>query len=302
VTTASSGARRIGRAAVSPIGMGCAGLSLGDPPSFDSAVATLCAALDAGTTLLDSAAVYIPDLASPGHNEDLIAAALAAWKGDRSTVIVSTKGGHTRVAEGLTPESFSVDGSASALRADCDASLRALRVDAIDLYFLHWPDPRVGIAESVAALAELRAEGKVRMIGVSNVTVEQLEEACATASIDAVQNRFSLSVGRSDVLDRCDDLGIALLAYSPLGGLGRAHSLTTAFPEVAEIANARGVSPQRVALAWILQQSDVVIPIPGCRRPETARDCAAAAALCLEDDERARIDAAVHGGKSPRKT
>jgi aryl-alcohol dehydrogenase-like predicted oxidoreductase len=164
-----------------------------------------------------------------------------------------------------------------------------LDVETIDLYQLHRPDPDTPFAESVGALRDLRDEGKIRMVGLSNVTVAQLEEAEAIVEIAAVQNELSLEY--VDPLDKgevaaCEERGIPFLAWAPLGGASGAGSQA---PRVARVAEARRVSPQRVALAWLLSLSPAVVPIPGSRRPETILDSAAAVELELTVEERDAI-------------
>ncbi len=170
--------------------------------------------------------------------------------------------------------------------------MRALRVDAIDLYQLHRPDPRTPFAESVGALRDLRDEGKIRSVGLSNVTVAQLEEAEAIVEVAAVQNELSLSyvlsLERGEVA-ACEERGIPFLAWAPLGGASGASEAGSKVPAVGRIATARGVSAQRVALAWLLSLSPAVVPIPGSRRPATILDSVAAVELELTRSERDAI-------------
>ncbi len=271
-----------------PIGLGCMPMSLSGRPSEERSIATIRAALDAGANLLDTADAYCEDESDVGHNERLIAKALDGR--DRDGLIVATKGGHTRPGG-----SWDIDGSPEHLRAACEASLRALDTDAIDLYQLHRPDPQVPYAESVGALKELRDEGKVREVGLSNCTVEQLEEAEAIVPIASVQNQLSLSY--TEPIEKrepqvCAEKGIAFLAWSPLGGIGNADELSGSLDPVREAAEAHGVSPQRVALAWLRSLAPTVLPIPGASRPETATDSIGAAELELSDEELEAITAA----------
>ena len=272
---------------VGAVGLGCAGLSL-FPPPHEQGIATIHAALDAGVQVLDTAPAYVPDAASQGHNERLVAEALAGWDGDRSAAVVVCKGGHARVGDGHDiATDFEVCGRPDYIRAQADATLRALGVDAVDLYLLHQPDSRVPIVESMGALEALRRAGKARHVGVCNVTIEQLDACETVGTVDAVQNGFSpLSRDRS-VLDWCEARWVPFLAYSPLGGLfGPAmHELGA----LRGVAARHGASSQQVALAWAIQQSPVLIPIPGCRRPEHAADCAAAMRLELDESDRERL-------------
>jgi aryl-alcohol dehydrogenase-like predicted oxidoreductase len=275
--------RRLGGVDVFPIGLGAMPLSLEGRPGEADAIRTIHAALDAGVDLVDTADAYAPDESEVGHNERLVARAL---HGRRDDVIVATKGGHVRRGR-----AWDVDGRPEHLRAACEASLRALGTDRIDLYQFHRPDPAVPFAESVGAFKELQDEGKVRWVGLSNVTVAELEEALDIVDVVAVQNQLSVEfthpIAAGEVA-ACAERGIAFLPWSPLGGIGKAGSVT-AIAAVKDVAAAHGVSPQQAVLAWLLRLGPTVVPIPGARRPETIRDSAAAAALELADDEVAAI-------------
>ena len=179
--------RTLGTRTVGAIGLGGMPLSIEGRPDEAQAVRTVHAALDAGVTLLDTADAYCLGPDEVGHNERLLATALASWSGDRDAVVIATKGGHTRPPDG----SWALDGSREHLRAACEASLSALGVEAIGLYQFHRPDPEVPWAESIGALEELRAEGKVQMVGVSNADPGQIREAGAITPLAAVQNELS---------------------------------------------------------------------------------------------------------------
>ncbi|KXK62745.1 aldo/keto reductase [Micromonospora rosaria] len=283
--------RRIGAVRVGAIGLGGMPMSLGGRPDTDRAVRTIHAALDAGVTLIDTADAYSLDSTDFGHNESLIARALAGYGGDTSGVLVATKGGHTRPGG----SEWGLDGSPEYLRAACDASLTRLGVEAIGLYQFHRPDPRVPWADSIGALRDLADAGKIRMAGISNADPDQIRTARDILGdrLASVQNQFSPEFRSSEKeLRLCAELGIAFLPWSPLGGIGRAGDLGGRFRPFAEIAEARGVSPQQVCLAWQLALAPVVVPIPGASRPETIRDSAAAADLTLDDRELAALDAA----------
>jgi aryl-alcohol dehydrogenase-like predicted oxidoreductase len=278
--------RRLGGLQVSAIGLGEMQLSLAGRPDEAQAFRTVHAALDAGVTLIDTADAYCIDESDTGHGERLVAKALAAWPGDRDRVLVATKGGHTRPGG-----RWEVDGRPEHLRQACEASLRALGVEAIGLYQLHRPDPKVPFAESVGALAELKAAGKVRLVGLSNVSVDQINQARQLVEVASVQNEFSPRFRRSEgELVFCAAQRIAFLPWSPLGGSHQSRDLGGRHRTFAEVADAHGVSPQQVALAWELAKAPVVIPIPGASRPETITDSLAAAGLRLSDDELARLD------------
>jgi aryl-alcohol dehydrogenase-like predicted oxidoreductase len=277
--------RQIGDTPVSAVGLGEMQLSLADRPDEDQGVRTIHAALDAGVTLIDTADAYCADGSEMGHGERLTATALKAY-GDTDHVLVATKGGHVRDLKGA----WLTDGSPAYLRQACDASLVALGVDAIGLYQHHRPDPEVPYAETLGALKELHDAGKVRMVGISNADPDQIRLAVETlgAALVSVQNQYAPNFRSSEAeLRLCTELGLAFLPWSPLGGAGKAgESAGTAFTEVAA---EHGVSPQQVALAWMLAKSPTVIPIPGSSRPETIRDSAAAADLELTGDQLARL-------------
>jgi aryl-alcohol dehydrogenase-like predicted oxidoreductase len=278
--------RRLGGLQVSAIGLGEMPLSLAGRPDEARSIRTVHAALDAGVTLIDTADAYCRDGSELGHGERLVATALAAWPGDRDRVLVATKGGHTRPGR-----EWGLDGRPEYLHQACEASLRRLGVGAIGLYQLHRPDPKVPFAESVGALAELKATGKVRLVGLSNVSVDQIRQAREIVEVASVQNEFSPRFRRSEgELAWCAANRIAFLPWSPLGGIGRGRDLGGRHRAFAEVAEAHGVSPQQVALAWELAKAPVVIPIPGASRPETITDSAAAASLRLSADELARLD------------
>jgi aryl-alcohol dehydrogenase-like predicted oxidoreductase len=280
--------RHVGDTAVSAVGLGAMPMSTAPYPDRGRALHTLHAALDAGITLIDTADAYCAGADDVGHNERLVAEGLASWGGDASQVLVATKGGHVRTADG----GWALDGRPEHLRRACEASLRALGVEAIGLYQYHRPDPDVPWAESVGALEELRQEGKVRLVGVSNADPAQIREAASITRLSAVQNELSPRFRTSEPeLSLCTELGIAFLPWSPLGGMGSAAELGSAHAAFGEVARERGVSPQRVCLAWLLAKSPAVVPIPGASRPESVLDSAAAVDLALTEDETARLDA-----------
>jgi aryl-alcohol dehydrogenase-like predicted oxidoreductase len=278
--------RRLGGLEVGAVGLGEMPMSLAGRPDEARAIRTIHAALDAGVTLIDTADAYCLGGDEVGHNERLIRKALDAWPGDRDRVLVATKGGHTRPRG-----DWRLDGRPEYLRQACENSLRALGVEAIGLYQFHRPDPKVPLLESVGAMAELKAAGKVRLVGLSNVSVDQITQARQVVEVASVQNEFSPRFRRSEgELAFCAAQRIAFLPWSPLGGIGRGGSLGQRHRAFAEVADAHGVSPQQVALAWELAKAPVVIPIPGASRPETITDSAAAAGLRLGADELARLD------------
>lgn len=280
----------LGTTLVGAIGLGAMPLSVaGHMPDEERAVRTIHAALDVGVTLIDTADAYTPVGDEVGHNERLVAKALASYPGDVSEVLVATKGGHTRTRGG----GWGLDGSPEHLRMACDASLKALGVDVIGLYQFHRPDPKVPYAESAGALAELLDAGKIRMAGVSNANPDQIRLANEVLGgrLVSVQNQFSPRFRSSEPeLQLCTEMGIAFLPWSPLGGIGQAGALgSRRYAAFAELAAVHGVSPQRLCLAWLLSLSPVVIPIPGASRPQTIRDSVAAVELQLTPEELARL-------------
>jgi aryl-alcohol dehydrogenase-like predicted oxidoreductase len=279
MTTTQTKTRRLADTEVFPIGLGAMPMSLEGRPEEAQSIRAIHAALDAGVNLIDTADAYCIDETEVGHNERLIAKAL---KGRRDGVIVATKATHIRPGG-----AWEIDGRPEHVRAACEASLKALDTDRIDLYQYHRPDPNVPYVETVGAFKELQDEGKVRWIGLSNCTVEQLEEALGVAEIVSVQNQLSLDftspLAKGEV-EACTERGLAFLPWSPLGGIGKADSTARVDP-VRAAAQAHGVSPQQVALAWLLAQGPTVIPIPGASRPESITDSARAAELELSPEE-----------------
>jgi aryl-alcohol dehydrogenase-like predicted oxidoreductase len=254
----------------------------------DDAVAleTIAAAADAGITVFDTARAYAAHDAASEHNERLLARALRRCGADGRARIV-TKGGMARAGGGWIP-----DGRAGAILGDCEASLAALDGLPIDLYLIHAPDPRTSWQTSVRALARLLREGMVTHVGLSNVNRRQLDEALDLVEVTAIQVALSVfddSAVRGGLLDSCEQRGVAVIAHSPLGGRRRARSLARR-TVLVEIGQGRGATPEEVALAWLLDLSPSVVAIPGARRPETARSAAAAAAVRLDDKDRALLN------------
>ncbi len=278
-----------GAPAVSVVGFGGMPLSLDSRPSESQGVEVLHSALDGGMTLIDTADVYCIDDDDIGHNERLIAKALGSWSGDRDSIVVATKGGLTRPGG-----AWERNGRPDHLRAACERSLKALGVERIDLYQFHAPDPAVPFEESVGAVADLQREGKVRWVGLSNVSVAEIETARGMVDVVTVQNRLSPFFREAldtDVVKYCDDNGIGFLAYSPVGG-GRLNKKLPGHPVVRQIAEAHGVSSHAVVLAWVLTRGSSVIIIPAARTVEHALDSVGAADLDLSEDELGAMDAA----------
>ncbi|MEU0056781.1 aldo/keto reductase [Streptomyces sp. NPDC006334] len=286
--------RSIAHTVVSAIGLGAMPLSIEHRPDERRAIATVHAALDAGVTLIDTADSYHWHADEAGHNELLIARALARYGGDTSHVLVATKGGRGRPGDG----SWTVTATPARLKRAAEASAKRLGVDAIGLYQLHKPDPTVPWAESVGALRELLDAGTLRAAGISNVTTDQIRQAHQILGdgLVSVQNRYSPAVRDSEPELRLSErLGLAFLPWSPLGGISRSSldgpsGPTSAGTAFHRIAAERDVSPQQIALAWLLARSPAVIPVPGASRPASITDSARAVELTLNTRELAELE------------
>jgi aryl-alcohol dehydrogenase-like predicted oxidoreductase/histidinol phosphatase-like enzyme len=269
------------------IGMGCMRLSTEANRDETSAIATLHAAFDAGVNFLDTSDAYCRDAAETGHNERLIARALASWSGDASRIMVATKGGLTR------PDGrWVADGRARHLAAACEASLRALGVERLPLYQLHAPDPRVPLSTSVRSLAALQRDGMIDAIGLCNVTVGQLEEAMRIAPIATVQVELSLWNDDnilSGVVESCIANGIRLLAYRPLGG-SKQRRRVASDPILNDLAARHAGTPFEIAIAALRDLSPAIVPLPGPTRVETAQSASRACRIALAAEDRARLD------------
>jgi aryl-alcohol dehydrogenase-like predicted oxidoreductase len=279
--------RRIGDLEVSAIGLGAMPLTMDQRPTEQDAIATVHAALDAGVTLIDTADAYTWAERGPGANEEVVATALRSYGSATDQVLVATKGGHTR--DGAD---WGLNGRPEYLREACEASLRRLGVEAIGLYQHHRPDPDVPYEETMGGLKDLYDAGLIQRAGISNADPDQIRLAQKVLgdALVAVQNQFSPRFRSSEPeIGVCEDLGLAFLPWSPLGGISRAKELGTAYSAFDEIADERGVSPQQVCLAWELALSPVVIPIPGASRPASIRSSAEAVDLALSPDELARL-------------
>ncbi len=271
------------------LGYGCWPLSEAARPPESDAVRVIHQALDLGVRLLDTADAYAQHQGEVGHNERLVAKAISSWGGDRSAVLVATKGGFVRPdgrwVHNARPEH---------LKQACDRSLKALGVERIDLYQLHSPDPGVPFEESIGMLDELRSQGKIRAVGLSNVTVAHLESARGVVPVATVQNRLNVFFREAiaeGVVEYCRAHGLGFLAYSPLGG-GRLNKKLGHHPLLGELARRHGVSAHVVALCWVLAQGDPVVAIPAARRMEHLRDSLSAAMVELGPDDLAAIDQA----------
>jgi pyridoxine 4-dehydrogenase len=248
---------------------------MGYPPDRENARAVLLRAVECGVTLIDTADAY-----GPGINEEQIADAFYPYPAD---LVVATKGGSTRPDGRWVP-----DGRPQHLTAACEGSLHRLRVDRIDLYQLHAPDPKVPFAESIGALKGLRDAGKVRHIGLSNVSAAQLAHARSIVPVVSVQNRYNVGARDSDdIVDICERDGLAFLPYFPI----EAGDLAKARGALGDIATRRGVTAAQIALAWLLKRSPVIVPIPGTSSVAHLDENMAAASIELTDDEFAKLGA-----------
>ncbi|MBN3849411.1 aldo/keto reductase [Paraburkholderia sp. Ac-20342] len=306
--------RKLGKIEVSPIGLGCMGLSQSYGAQDEaSSIRTLQRAVELGVTFFDTAEVY-----GPHRNEILLGKALRPY---RERVVIATKFGFVYNRERSDfGEITGTDGRPENARAVAEASLKRLDTDVIDLYYLHRVDPAVPVEESVGAMAELVAEGKVRAIGLSEVSAETLRRAHAIHPITALQSEYSLwtrDVETNGVLDTCRELGIAFVPFSPLGRgflTGKMPATTTlesgdfrhSLPRfqpghieanrqlvtvIEDIAAAKGASAAQVALAWVLAQGRDIVPIPGAKRIANLEQNVDAASLALTEAECARLEA-----------
>jgi aryl-alcohol dehydrogenase-like predicted oxidoreductase len=247
-----------------------------EPPDREVARQVVRRAVELGVDFLDTADSYGPHV-----SEEIIREALTPYP---DGLVIATKGGLERTGPNRWPR----NGRPEHLREACEGSLRRLALDRIDLYQLHAPDPEVPYEESVGALKALQDEGKVRHVGVSNVSVEQLATAQSIVDVVSVQNRYSLTDrANQPVLDRCEELGLAFIPWFPLG----AGDLGHAGEVLDELAGAHDATRFQVAIAWLLHTSPVTLPIPGTGNPAHVEENVAAAGLRLSDDEVARLDA-----------
>jgi pyridoxine 4-dehydrogenase len=249
----------------------------GEPADREGAKEVLRRAIELGVNLIDTASSY-----GPSVNEELIAETLHPYPDD---LVIATKGGLTRPG----PGEWQRDGRPETLRESLEGSLRRLRVDRIDLYQLHSIDPQVPLEESVGTLAELQEQGKIRHVGLSNVDARQLAAAREIVPIVSVQNRFNVGDRYSEsVLEACERAGIAFLPWFPLG-LGE---LARSTGRLAHVARSHGATSAQVALAWLLQRSEAMIPIPGTTSVEHLEEDVGAAGLELTESEFAELSRA----------
>lgn len=274
---------------IRPIALGCMRLSTDPDRDDERSVAVLHAAFDAGATLLDTADAYALNQQEAGHNERLIARAIAAWPGDRSRITVATKGGIVRPDGRWQP-----DGRAKHLHAACEASCKALGVSRIPLYQLHVPDPRIPLSTSMKALGGLQRAGLIEHIGLCNVTVGQIEEARRLADIASIQVELGIwndAAILGGVVAYCIANRLQLLAYRPLGGR-RLLPRTRNHPTLQRIAAAHGVTPFEIALARLCNLPGMIVPLPGATRIDTAVASVQAQRIALTESDQAALDEA----------
>jgi aryl-alcohol dehydrogenase-like predicted oxidoreductase len=279
--------RRLGNRTVSAVGLGGMPMSVRQDNDAQLGVSTIHRALEEGITLIDTADAYSPDEDTFGHNEELVARALREYGVGADDVLVATKGGHTRRGT-----DWELDGRPEYLRDACEASLKRLGVDRIDLYQHHRPDPRVDYADTMGGLKQLLDDGMIAAAGVSNADPDQIRLAHEILGdgLVSVQNQYSPAFRSSEPeLELCAELGLAFLPWSPLGGMSDAAALGERFAPFADVAARYEVSPQRVCLAWMLAKSPAVVPIPGASRPESVADSAQSVALELAPEDLALL-------------
>jgi pyridoxine 4-dehydrogenase len=263
---------RMGYGAMRIVGKGV----WGPPADRENAKSVLRHVVANGVNFIDTADSYGPDV-----SEELIAEALAPYP---AGLVIATKGGLTRSG----PDGWHANGKPAHLRSALEGSLKKLRVDCIDVYQFHRPDSQVPYAESIGALAEMQKAGKIRHIGVSNVTVAQLAQARSIVDVVSVQNRYNFEDRSSeDVLAACEKDGLAFLPWAPVGGPNPVKERT-----LAVIARDHRATPLQIALAWLLKRSPVMLPIPGTGSIAHLDENIAAAAIQLSDDDFRRLSGA----------
>lgn len=278
VSAAAAGTVQLGDLTVNRMGYGAMRITgkgiWGPPENRSAALDTLRRAVELGVNLIDTADSYGPDI-----SEELVAEALAPYP---AGLVIATKGGWERVG----PGKWTHNASPQHLQAAVEGSLRRLRLDRIDVYQLHVPDPAVSFDASMETLVRLREQGKIRHVGLSNVTLEHVERARKMVSIVSVQNRYSFADREWDyLLEHCEANGIAFMPWAPLGQNREANAALEA------AAQELGVTPFQVALAWLLRRSRVVLPIPGTSSVAHLEENIAAAGLELPDTVFARLSA-----------
>ena len=290
--------RKIADLNVSLVGLGCMPLSnIKMVDHREQAIATIHHAIDLGITLLDTANVYSPSWDTFGHNESLVAEAVRSYAGsaDISKVVIATKGGIIKPAENVVER----DGTREGLLKACEASLKRLNTSSIELYQFHRHDPSVTYTEQMLSLKALKDAGMVKRIGLSNAQGPELAVALEIlggpndGGVVSIQNEYSPRYrGEQDVLDKCSELGIAFLPWSPLGGAAQAGEVGSRYSDFASVATEVGATAQEVVLAWLLALTPVMIPIPGATKLATVDSIVRSSALKLTSAQVDRLTAA----------
>ena len=290
--------RKIADLNVSLVGLGCMPLSnIKMVDHREQAIATIHHAIDLGITLLDTANVYSPTWDTVGHNETLVAEAVRSYSGsaDISKVVITTKGGITKPAENVAER----DGTREGLLKACEASLKRLNTSSIELYQFHRHDPSVTYTEQMLSLKALKDAGMIKRIGLSNAQGPELAVALEIlggpndGGVASIQNEYSPRYrGEQDVLDKCAELGIAFLPWSPLGGAAQAGEVGSRYSDFASVATEVGATAQEVVLAWLLALTPVMIPIPGATKLATVDSIVRSSALKLSSAQVDRLTAA----------
>ena len=290
--------RKIADLTVSLVGLGCMPLSnIKMVDHREQAIATIHHAIDSGITLLDTANVYSPTWDTFGHNETLVAEAMRTYSGsaDISKVVIATKGGIIKPADNVVER----DGTREGLLKACEASLKRLNTSSIELYQFHRHDPSVTYTEQMLSLKALKDAGMVKRIGLSNAQGPELDIALEIlggpndGGVVSIQNEYSPRYrGEQDVLDKCSELGIAFLPWSPLGGAAQAGEVGSRYSDFAAVATEVGATAQEVVLAWLLALTPVMIPIPGATKLATVDSIIRASALKLTSVQVERLTAA----------
>lgn len=279
------------REMVFPIGLGAMPMSISDRPSESQSIATIHKALELGVTLIDTADAYCLDEPDKHHNEKLIYKALQQYSGDKSQVMVATKGGLMRPDGAWTQ-----NGNPDHLRKTIRESFEALGGDKpIDIWQYHSPDPDYTITEALTPAKEAVNQGIVRYVGVSNFSVEQIKQARDVVEIVSVQNQYNpwhRNPEYDGVLEYCEAEGITFLPWSPLGGMRRVSQLEK-ISGISDLANDKGVSIYSLILGWMLSKSPCIVPIPGARRPESIADSVTAVQVRLDPEEIAIVEDAI---------
>ncbi len=290
---------------ITPVGLGSMPLALRGRPDEKEAIAVIHHALDLGVNFIDTADVYCQDDKDIGYCEKLIAKALQSWEPRDDThnhhpnshlmkalgkpILVATKGGMERPGG-----SWTVNGSPEHLKRACEASLKALNVDCIDLYQWHAPDSYVSFEESMNALVNLKNIGKIRYLGLSNVSLEQLKTARQMVEIVSVQNRcspYNTKNFQDGLVEYCEKEKISYIAYSPVGG-GNYKATTAKESHLLQVAKEHDATPYQIAIAWLLAKSPAIIPIPGASRVESIASSVQALDIKLKDTDIQFLDKA----------